>query len=345
MSFDHDGPGLRNGAFGGLPTTPDEAEVILVPAPWDVTVSSHDGTRRGPRAILEESPQLEFLDPFTNTPWSSLAMLPIDAAAEENAEELRRRATSYIDWIEAGSPRHQAASMQSLLTELNAACAANNEAIERACGAWLDRGGVVGVVGGDHSTPLGLYRALRARGNEFGILHIDAHCDLRRAYEGFQYSHASIMRNVCEERLCDKLVQVATRDFCAAERDFIADSNGFIQPFTDRTITRQLAEGITWARIVRGIVETLPQNIVISFDIDGLQAWQCPHTGTPVPGGLEFEQCFQLFEAVVRSGRRIIGFDVVEVAPARDGGGIDAVFGARAVYRLAALAALGSHRP
>lgn len=343
-TFDPSAPGLRNGRFGGLPTPADEAEVVLVPVPWDVTVSSGDGTRDGPRAILDASPQLEFLDPVDGTSWTSLAMLPIPADLHESGFLLRQRAAEVIDWLETGADPSRAVPMEALRDAVNVGCAEMNAAVEAWCAPWIARGRTVGVVGGDHSTPLGLYRALSKAHGPFGVLHVDAHCDLRPAYEGFTFSHASILRNAFDEGHVARLVQVGVRDYCADEWAFVRESGGRIQSHDARTLARRAAAGESWEAVVRGIVATLPREVVVTFDIDGLEPWQCPHTGTPVPGGLEYEACFLLIEELVASGRTILGFDVTEVAPGPEGGGIDAAVGARAVFRLACLAARSRRR-
>ena len=101
---------------------------------------------------------------------------------------------------------------------INEGCRAMNANIGAQAARWLDAGKTVGLVGGDHSTPYGLIRALGDRHGEFGILHIDAHCDLRDAYEGFEFSHASIMFNVLRDvPSVKKIAQVAVRDFSGTE--------------------------------------------------------------------------------------------------------------------------------
>ncbi len=155
---------------------------------------------------------------------------------------------------------------------------------------------MVGLLGGDHSIPLGFYKAIGEKHGDFGILQIDAHCDLRQAYEGFNYSHASIMRNALEEvPQIQKLVQVGPRDFSQSECDYIKKTNGRIVTFFDRTIKKRQFEGETWKQIVDEIVVNLPEKVYISFDIDGLDRKLCPHTGTPVPGGFEAEEVYYLF--------------------------------------------------
>jgi len=339
MTFDPNAAGQRNGRFGGLPTTPEEAEVLLLPVPWDVTVSSGDGTRSGPAAILDVSPQLEFLNPRNGRVWTSLAMLPAPQRLNAAGFLLRSRAADVIRWIENGESPARAQTMHALRETINAGCAEMVVAVDKACRPWIEQSRIVGVVGGDHSTPLGLYRALARHHGPFGILHVDAHCDLRLAYEGFRFSHASIMRNAWEEELVQQLVQVGVRDFCAEELETLAASHGRMIAWDARSLARRTATGEPWAKTVGQILEPLPRDVVVSLDIDGLEPWLCPHTGTPVPGGLDYEACFFLFEELVERGHRILGFDVTEVCPAPDGGGVDAIVGARAVYRLACLAA------
>ncbi len=129
----------------------------------------------------------------------------------------------------------------------------------------------------------------------FGILQIDAHADLRVAYEGFTYSHASIMYNVLQQiPQVKKLVQVGIRDYCDEELQMIKDSNGRITTFFDKDIKAQQYEGVTWKEICTKIVDSLPQKVYISFDIDGLDPKAVlPNTGTPVPkADLKQSSCF-----------------------------------------------------
>ncbi len=191
-------------------------------------------------------------------------------------------------------------------------------------------------MGGDHSTPYGLIRALGDRHEGFGVLHLDAHCDLRAAYEGFEFSHASVMFNVLRDvPQVARLVQVGVRDYSAAEAA-LAVASERVALFDDRELSLGRFEGRTWAEQCRRIVERLPREVYVSFDIDALSVECCPHTGTPVPGGLSFGEAIYLVECVVRSGRRIIGFDVVEAVP-RQGEPLDASVAARVLYKLCLL--------
>ena len=200
----------------------------------------------------------------------------------------------------------------------------------------LDAGKLVAILGGDHSTPLGYFKAIAEKHGDFGILQIDAHCDLRAAYENFKYSHASIMYNALEEiPQLKKLVQVGIRDYCEEEWDYIAKNNNRISTFFDRNIKERQFEGQTWQTIADEIIDQLPQKVFISFDIDGLDPKLCPHTGTPVQGGFEAEQVFYLFKKILKSGRQLIGFDLNEVGVSQDEW--DENVGARCLFRLCSM--------
>jgi agmatinase len=204
---------------------------------------------------------------------------------------------------------------------------------------FLNQNKTVGLLGGDHSTPLGMMQALAEKFGDFGILQIDAHADLRNAYEGFEFSHASIMFNALKIKELTKLVQVGIRDYCDEELNVITHSKGRIVTFFDRDIKQQQYTGETWNTICDKIIACLPDKIYLSFDIDGLDPKLCPHTGTPVAGGFETEQVLFLLEKIVKSGKRIIAFDLNEVAPGPDGDDWDANVAARLLYRIANLVA------
>jgi agmatinase len=203
---------------------------------------------------------------------------------------------------------------------------------------WLNKGKLVGLVGGDHSTPLGFIKALGERHPGMGILHIDAHADLREAYEGFRYSHASIMYNVLKEvEAVSKIVQVGIRDYCDDEVALVEASEGRVVQFDDYLMAAARFEGKSWAEQCDEIISHLPEKVYISFDIDGLSADNCPGTGTPVTGGLGFNQALYLLDRVTKSGRQIVGFDLVEVAQDDKDGEWNANVGARMLYKLCGL--------
>lgn len=337
-SFNPSDVGQVNGNLFGLPFTPETANVVIIPVPWDVTVSYKAGTSRAPDAILVASPQLDFLDAKISDAWKiGVSMLEVDDKWTKRSKELRKKSAKYIQWLETGAPQELAQEMHLILEEVNEKCGYLLDFVKATSLDYLVKDKLVGVLGGDHSTPLGLIQALGQKHEEFGILQIDAHMDLRDTYEGFKYSHASIMFNAIQIPQVNKLVQVGIRDYAESELELVNDSKGKIEVFTDRQLSEDQFEGITWANICKQIVETLPQKVYLSFDIDGLDPKYCPGTGTPVPGGLEFEQALYLIEKVVSSGRHIIGFDLCEVGP-RKKDDWDANVGARLLYRIANLA-------
>lgn len=332
-TFDPDGVGVGNGAYFGLPFEPEAARLVLISAPWDVTVSYGAGTAYGPDAVIEASTQLDFHDPLAPGAWRrGIATADVDYSLLEQSQRLRSDAERVIDHLEGGGSPDDDYVVRKL-RRVNEGCAAMNANIGAQAARWLDAGKIVGLVGGDHSTPYGLVRALGARHTSFGILHLDAHCDLRDAYEGFAFSHASIMYNILRDvPQVVRIAQVGVRDFSEGEAA-LAAAQERIATFDDLSLAEAAFRGETWETQCRRIVESLPGEVYVSFDIDALTFENCPHTGTPVSGGLTFNQAVWLLATLVRSGRRIIGFDMVEVAPAGDER-IDAITGARVLWKL-----------
>ncbi len=172
-------------------------------------------------------------------------------------------------------------------------------------------------------------------------MQIDAHCDLREAYEGFVYSHASIMYNALKEiPELQKLVQIGIRDYSEGEWEFIQKNNDRIKTYFDRDIKIRQYEGETFKQITDEIIEQLPDKVYISFDIDGLDPKLAPNTGTPVQGGFETEQVFYIFNKLRKSGKQIIGFDLNEVSTSENCW--DANVGARILFKMCNLLIAGN---
>lgn len=333
-NFDPNSPGNANAGIYGLPFTPAESDIVLVPVPWEVTTSYGGGTAHGPSAILEASFQVDLLHPEFPGLWKhGIAMDEVPDALLEQSTALKKEAATVIDLLVNGGNKAKQARAAKALKLVNEECAVMEQWVEQRTGYWLDQGKLVGLVGGDHSTPLGFFRALAERNGEFGILHIDAHLDLRAGYEGFTYSHASIMYNALQLKEVVTLTQVGIRDLCSAENEVILREGKRLNVVRNADIRRQQYEGITWREQCDVIIGTLPDKVHISFDIDGLDPSLCPNTGTPVPGGLAFEEATYLLSRLAASGRRIIGFDLVEVTPGRNDEW-DANVGARLLWHL-----------
>ncbi len=328
-NFDPNGLGVKGNLFG-LPVTPEEAVLVIIPVPWEVTVSYREGTARGPEAILQASFQIDLFHHEIKEAWkTSVAMLPLldDLLIENN--KLRQLAKAHIDSLEAATASESAAVVT---TKINEASENLNIYIKKISSSHLKEGKLVGLVGGDHSTPLGLLRALAEKHDRFGILQFDAHADLRKAYEGFTYSHGSIMFNALKLPAVNRLVQVGIRDYCAEELSVIKRSMGSVKTFFDADLKAAMYQGKSWHASCQEIIKELPPLVYISFDIDALDPKLCPNTGTPVPGGLEFSEAVYLIREVVKSGRKIIGFDLCEVAPGSNEW--DANVGSRMLWEL-----------
>jgi agmatinase len=341
-AFDPNGIGDANGNIYGLPFDTSEAKLVILPVPWEVTVSYQAGTASAPAAIFEASSQVDLYDPFVTDAWKlGIAMQEINKDIREKSDSLRLTAEEYIRQLAQVYNPEENAALLAIRNEINLAGQELNLWVKSESIKLLDQNKIVALIGGDHSTPLGLMQALAEKHSSFGILHIDAHADLREAYEGFEYSHASIMFNAIKIQQITHLVQVGIRDYCEAELSLIK-SDKRISSFFDRDIKHRQFEGITWAAICDQIIDTLPEKVYLSFDIDGLDPKLCPNTGTPVPGGLELEQTLYLVEKLVKSGRTIIGFDLNEVAPGDNEW--DANVGARLLYRIANMCLVSNRR-
>jgi agmatinase len=333
MTFDPSAAAQPGSGVFGLPHSEAEAGVVLVPVPFEATTSYGGGTSRGPEAILEASRQVDLFDVDTGRPYQAgIHMLDLPA---EIADLDRAARAAAAPVIAAGGLTPGRADLARAVAEVDRACERVNAWVEERVAGLLARGKRVGLVGGDHSTALGALAAHARRHPGMGVLHVDAHADLRVAYEGFTYSHASILYNAAE-RLPEiaRIVQVGLRDLSEEEHAYAAASSGRVVQHHDAALSRARFEGETFAAQARRVVEPLPRDVYVSFDVDGLDPTLCPHTGTPVPGGLSFQQASYLLGAIVASGRRIVGFDLVEVAPAPDDGDWDANVGARLLYKL-----------
>jgi len=323
----------KNNIFG-LPFVEEDAKLIILPVPWEVTVSCTAGTARAPEHIFKASLQVDLFDPEFRDAWKQgYFMRAVDRKVLMKSDYLRKEAELYINYISEGENVNDNKFMFKTLKEVNAGSIFMNEWVFQQTKELLDSGKLVGLLGGDHSTPFGFLKAIAEKHGDFGILQIDAHCDLRKAYENFNYSHASVMYNSLEQiPQLKKLVQIGIRDYCEEEWDYIVKNNQRVITYFDKDIKERLYEGQTWQTIVSEMIEHLPQKVYISFDIDGLDPKLCPHTDTPVQGGFETEQIFYLLKKLLNSGRQIIGFDLNEVGISNNEW--DENVGARCLFKL-----------
>lgn len=332
--FDPNTVGNPNNNIFGLPFSEADARLVILPVPWEVTVSYNAGTARAPEHIFKASLQVDLFDPEIKDAWrEGYFMRSSDRKILMKSDYLRKEAELYINYIAEGDDVNDNKFMCKTLKEVNAGGVYLNEWVYEQTKDLLNQNKLVALLGGDHSTPLGYFKAISEKFGEFGILQIDAHCDLRKAYENFTYSHASVMYNALAEiPALTKLVQVGIRDYCEEEWDYIEANKERVATFFDNTIKERIYEGETWQKITDEIIAQLPQTVFISFDIDGLDPKLCPHTGTPVQGGFETAEIFYLFKKLLASGRHIVGFDLNEVGISRDEW--DENVGARCLFKL-----------
>ena len=332
--FDPNIVGNPNNNIFGLPFTEDEARLVILPIPWEVTVSYNAGTARAPERVFNASLQVDLYNPDIIDAWKKgFFMRSSDKKILMKSDYLRKEAELYINYISQGEIVSDNKFMSKSLKEINDGSNFLNQWVYEQTKELLNQDKLVGLLGGDHSTPLGFFKAIAEKQGDFGILQIDAHCDLRVAYEGFKYSHASIMYNALEEiPELKKLVQVGVRDYCNEEVDYANRNTHRVAIYFDQALKERQYEGENWKQLADEIISKLPDKVFISFDIDGLDPKLCPHTGTPVQGGFETEQIFYLFKRLLQSGRKLIGFDLNEIGVSQDEW--DENVGARCLFKL-----------
>ncbi len=266
---------------------PSTARFTVIPVPLERTVSYGSGTKNGPAAILEASDQLE-------------------------------RLCSGHEPCSAGIVTEPAIDCEGPLLDVM-------ERLADRTASAVSGGRIPVTLGGEHSLTFGAVSGVqRSLDRPVGIVQVDAHADLRDAYQGEKHSHASVMHLLAEEGV--RLAQFGVRALCQEEVDRRGEKNVF---YVDAE------ELVTKAIYNVDLPNDFPEDIYVSFDLDGLDPSEMPATGTPVPGGLSFYQSLHLVRHALR-GRNLVGFDVVELAPivGQEGWNFTA---AQVVYSLMAL--------
>ncbi len=244
----------------------EEALFHVLPVPYEKTVSYGGGTALGPAAIIAASQQLEQWDGKSKPCDAGIYTCP---AVECNA------------------------SPEQALDNIAAATA-----------KIVNRGGMPVVLGGEHTVTYGVLKGLKAAGvDHFGIVQIDAHADLREAYEGDPLSHASVMKRAIDMKI--PLYQLGIRAYCEEEMSVREQYSVHYQD-AEELVPNQISH--------IQLPDEFPDKVFFTLDIDGMDPSVFPSTGTPVPGGLGWYQTLSLFESVVQQ-RYIIGFDIMEFAP------------------------------
>lgn len=339
MDFDPGAAAQPGSGIFGLPHAPDEAQVHVLGVPFEATTSYRAGTANGPEAVLAASRQIDLFDLRFGRPYEAgIWMVPSDGEIRHWSDEARALARPLIERGGSGPGDLEQAQ------RVDAYSVRVNERVQAFTARTLDREKLPVLVGGDHSTPFGQITQCAKRYPGLGLVQFDAHADLRSAFEGFRWSHASIMHNVLETCAgVAQLLQIGVRDLSEQEHEVIRGDSR-VRALFDTDIDAARCENRLRAQ-ARAALATLPNEIYVSFDIDALEPALCPNTGTPVPGGLTWPETMVWLEELAACGKRIVGLDLNEVSPGaawepEADDEWDAVVGARLLYRLIG-AALG----
>ncbi len=337
MPFDPNAAADLSLGIFGLPFNREQSKLVVIPVPFEATVSYGGGTEQGPGAVREASAQVDLFDRRFGEVWQAgIFQEEPDERFVKWGREARRLAGPIIERGGAETSDDKAVALVDSL------CAQANALVDERAAAALAEDKIPCLLGGEHAVSLGAIRACAETHSKIGVLQIDAHMDCRPAFEGFRYSHASVMHNVLEEIPgVTRLVQIGIRDLSRGETEYAASQGDRVHTHYDDDLFDSIAQGEGFAATCDRIIKPLPERVYVTFDIDGLDPSLCPNTGTPVPGGLGFREASLLLHSLATSGRRIVGCDLVEVAPGADGNTWDANVGARVLFRLC-MAALKS---
>jgi len=249
-----------------------EAEAVILPIPYEATVTYGGGTREGPEAILSASRQVELWDEEDDC----------DPAAAI------RLATALPVLPEASGP-------QAMLDK-----------IRRLVQPWIQQGKLIAALGGEHTITTALVQAAQTRYPDLTVVALDAHADLRDAYDGSKLSHACVLRRVYE--LGRPLTLLGTRSYSQEEFQLLR-----VAPRLKVYPARDLHSPEGWQRVLDHL-QGISGPVYLSIDLDALDPGIMPGVGTPEPGGLTYYQALAVIAALAHRGP-IIGLDLVELAP------------------------------
>ena len=283
------------------------SSIFIYSVPWDVTVTYRSGSHQSPGFIQESMAQLDDQHPFS-TESIQLTFLPVNSSIVGLQHEYKKVSSLIIDAL--NHQKNLTSRHQQQLAEINRASCELNQLVLN--DIHHHRSSPVILCGGEHGVGVGYVASLSRQFDSFSILHIDAHMDCRVQYFGYDYSHASVMTHYANHSAVSGITQVGIRDYASVETQFQAESDTEFHVFTDYWLHQQLFHGKCWHDVCQQILGTLSDRVFISLDVDGLMAYLCPATGTPVPGGLSYNQLVYLLEQVSKT-KRLVGAELVEV--------------------------------
>jgi len=260
----------------------DESQIIILPVPYDETSTWMRGADKGPDAILEASVNLEFYDIETDS-------------------------EAHLKGIHTLSPVFEKETPEKLVQE-----------VYRRTLELLDQNKFPVIIGGNHTVPIGAFRAYAGRYSDLTILQLDAHGDLRQEYEGSVYNHACAMARAREFA---PIVQVGIRSMSVDELQYAEKERIFYayQLYNDKSLYRKALDKLT-------------ANVYITIDLDVFDPSVMPSTGTPEPGGPDYFELMHFLRDVIKT-RNVVGFDVVELCPSATNKSPDFI-AAKVIYQL-----------
>ena len=258
---------MEKRTYAGIPekySKLETAKVVLIPVPYDGTSTWQKGADKGPEAFLSASENMELYDIETNSEVYKEGVYLADAVTENSSPE------------------------------------AMVEAVHQVTKKYINKNKFVTIFGGEHSVSIGTIRAFNEYYDNLTVLHIDAHADLRKEYEGTACNHACA---VYEANQNANLVQVAIRSMDVAETRVMNRDKVFF--------AHEMATNEYW---MDDVLEQLSGNVFITFDLDAFDPSIMPSTGTPEPGGLFWYETLEFLRKVF-SEKNVVGFDIVELCP------------------------------
>ena len=258
------------GKFLGFQTPLDEVEYVVIPFPYEYTTTFGKGTGKGPEKVLEVSDYLEMYE-------------------EESGEE------PYLKGIHTAEP--------IIVDEVKSEGDVDN--IVKKISPYIEKGKKIITIGGEHSISYPLFKAFKNFYPSTGVLHLDAHGDLRDQYEGSPYNHACVLRRIAS--LNPIIASIGVRAISKEEVEFIDSTREKIKIF----YAHQIKNKSNW---IFEVISHLPDEIYITLDVDVFDPSIIRATGTPEPGGLSWYEVLNLLKRIF-SAKKVIGVDIVEICP------------------------------
>ncbi|MBU2949575.1 agmatinase [Tamlana agarivorans] len=258
---------MSNRTYAGIPEEfgkLENAKIVLIPVPYDGTSTWQKGADKGPDAFLDASENMELYDIETGTEVYQQGVFLANAVTENESPE------------------------------------AMVDAVHKATKKYIKKNKFVTIFGGEHSISIGTIRAFNDMYPSLTVLHIDAHADLRKEYEGTTCNHACA---VYEASQTTNLIQVGIRSMDVMEKTVMdADKTYF---------AHDMAMDDSW---MDSAIDQMTKNVFITFDLDAFDPSIMPSTGTPEPGGLLWYEALDFLKQVFAE-KNVVGFDIVELCP------------------------------